>query len=836
MFPYRDALGCGDGVWRDDMKERKMLSLSGFKGVDLSSAPTMVHQNRASYSVNMINDNGINHKRPGWEEQLKLGGRINGMYHYKNGEHEVVLVYAGTKFYEIKSGVASELFVVGEYNLTDDRVQFFRHGERVYVIGCGAFLVYEKEGTEYKMRTVASSPNTYIPTTTVYGDVEKSGDGSHQGEWISYGNRSVIDSPNMLTAFRKNKFVGVKPESGSVSYYTDARFLANAIKSIEVEFYSEYGAVYTKYYTVGDKVGLIKSGDLCLGISTAEDWSFSGEDEVNNVTITFEAYYEDSSRIECVNKCRFGTVFGAFGNSDRLFLSGNPSMPNADFYSGHDDFTYFAEGGQTVMGSDDVPITGYMRLSDSVLATFKRSNTTEPTIYYRSATERENSEGYTDIEFTRWAGGINEGCVNPHTVVNLAGDDMFVSPNGVYGVVQVQNTSKNDRYIRQRDVFINTELRDRDMTDAVSFVYGNRYYLSLGNGECYVADPRYKNYLSEDIDGSFNYEWWKWTNVPARVFVDVDGELWFGDSEGRICRFDDKFCDRTHDISDRGTVTVSRDTITYDASLAVSVGDRVKLIPESPTSIFCKYLSADEYEVMNGAIKCSEEMIDRVYLAQELYADNVGGSGLGVNKKYVVFEVDRGECLFRLKDENGVEVKIVSGGFALHRVISQKDLIVAEVNDGTLKVSDNYGVLDITAYNYGSNIITRLEFTHTNNICSEWYTPVFDLGASHLHKTLLRLNITIDPNVRGALKVGYETNDKLAYIGASAGKVFSFDEFSFNDFSFTTGFTVTHSQKVKARNFNYIMFRFVSDNDADCAVDSFSAEYIYNGGRFAGMR
>lgn len=835
------------------MMERKILSLSGFKGVDLSSAPTMVHQNRASYSVNMINDNGINHKRPGWDEQYEFNGRINGMYHYANGGKKVIIVYAGTSFYKIVNGEKSELTVEGEVlELVDERVQFIPRGDDLYIIGCGDFLVYRGDGSGDSIKTVMNDGETYVPTTTVYGNVKRAEqippedggeDGEYKEEWESYGNGAIIDSPSLITPVRKNKFVGCNVFKGSYGdgyavYHTDALFDADGFISVEIERYVTVDGVerieVTKYTSenFGDYPNslCLNAEGKCYGIQTYEDWS-TGEGKECNVTITFEAYYEDKDRFDSVRKCRFGTVFGAYGNSDRLFLSGNPDIPNVDFYSLFDDFTQFTEASRTVMGSANVPITGYMRLSDSVLATLKADNTVEPTIYYRSATERENSEGHTEVNFTRWAGGINEGCVNPHTVVNLAGDDIFVSPNGVYGVVQIQNTSKNDRYIRQRDMLISAELRKRDLTDAVSFVYGNRYYLSLGNGECYVADPRYKNYLSEDIDGSFNYEWWKWTNVPARVFANVDGELWFGTDSGLLCRFDGEYSDRTYVDTHAGDISVSGDTVTFNTALDIKKGDAIKLVCQNETDIFSLYLN--NAEVVDGYVKCSADDIVRVYAGQTVYADNVGDSGLAVNVAYTVNEVDKGNCTFALERE-GQRLDIKSGGFALHRAIGNNMFEVSKVENGTFKLKDNYGDIDFTAYNSQSPAISK--FIHKQNVCSEWYTPVFDLGASHLHKTLLRLNITIDPNVRGALKVGYETNDKLAYIGASAGKVFSFDEFSFNDFSFTTGFTVTHSQKVKARNFNYIMFRFVSDNDADCAVDSFSAEYTYNGGRFAGMR
>lgn len=866
------------------MKERKILSLSGFKGVELSSAPTMVQQNRASYSVNMINDNGINHKRPGWDEQFKFDGRINGIYHYVNGAYSAIIVYAKTSFFHIVNGVKNQLNEVSFPQYIDRRVQFFLHKERVYIVGCGEYLVYGSwdGGNTYSLKRVSEAEDTYVPSTLYVND---------------NGEKEVFEKINILTNRRRNIFK-LNSDIMSNEFELETQTLAKRISRVvcggnemivddsgdiyfertnyrlpkEQSAYScncrSYGGVegaMALYLLPGTYENLYEdeNGDTyckkCSGLVATEKDLYEITDylepignvvkqypniklyrgvkitlpedlRVNGTEIELE-YTSIDSVDDPIKKCTFGGIFGAFGNSDRLFLSGNPSMPNSDFYSEYNDFTYFTEGSRETLGSDDVPITGYMRLSDSVLAVLKANNVSEPTIYYRSPEEYETSEGGKDIAFSRSTGGINEGCVNPHTVVNLAGDDIFVSPNGVYGVVQIQNTSKNDRYIRQRDLFINAELRNRDLTDAVSFVYGNRYYLSLGNGECYVADPRYKNYVSEDVDGSFNYEWWKWTNVPARVFANVDGELWFGTDSGLLCRFDGEYSDRTYVDTQAGDISVSGDTVTFNTALDIKKGDAIKLVCQNETDIFSLYLN--NAEVVNGYVKCSADDIVRVYAGQTVYADNVGDSGLAVNVAYTVNEVDKGNCTFALERE-GERLDIESGGFALHRAIGNNVFEVSKVENGTFKLKDNYGDIDFTAYNSQSPAISK--FIHKQNVRSEWYTPVFDLGASHLHKTLYRLNVTLDPDIRGSLRVGYETNDKLVYIGASVGKAFNFEDFSFNDFSFTTGFTVAQSQKVKARNFNYIMFRFVSDNDKDCAIDNFSAEYTYNGGRFAGIR
>lgn len=65
-------------------------------------------------------------------------------------------------------------------------------------------------------------------------------------------------------------------------------------------------------------------------------------------------------------------------------------------------------------------------------------------------------------------------------------------------------------------------------------------------------------------------------------------------------------------------------------------------------------------------------------------------------------------------------------------------------------------------------------------------------------------------------------------INAKGINVFSFDNFSFENFSFETGFANSYSVKCKERNFNFIIFRFVSDNDSDCIVNTFTVLYKIN--------
>ena len=120
------------------------------------------------------------------------------------------------------------------------------------------------------------------------------------------------------------------------------------------------------------------------------------------------------------------------------------------------------------------------------------------------------------------------------------------------------------------------------------------------------------------------------------------------------------------------------------------------------------------------------------------------------------------------------------------------------------------------------------KFTHRENVVAKWYTPIFDFGTNESSKTLLKLTISTEPEVNGQLSFGYETKSVNKLLNAKGINVFSFENLSFENFSFDTGFASSYSVKVKERNFNFIIFRFISDNEFDCAINTFTVLYKIN--------
>lgn len=838
------------------LKTRRVLQLSDFRGVDFSSSALSVRQDRASNMRNFINEYGVNKKRNGWNELIKIkdadgnAQRINGIYEYVNGSRREILVHAGQRFYRlVKSDgrysivdiTLTSTYTPSKVNIAkikNQRSQAFFSKGKMYLIGCGDFLVYGSwdGGTTYELRRVADNTSTYIPTTTV----------SIDNDGVSDDVRARLDDVNMLSSRRINQLLGTSEtnktwtlDAGSIDDGSIVNVkLQTIVDDVEVEkFFSNFvGSNMFKLYEKTDtetiEVGTIdfEKGKITFSIATTPPI-----ENRDNIFVTF--YHTVEGYADRIANCSFGTLFGVNGNTDRLFLSGNSDYPNADFYSETDDFTYFADLNTATMGSDSVPIRGYGRLSDSTLVIYKAESDREASIFYRTGTYKESYDKDGNLEslrgiFPTSAGSIGEGVVSSYACANFAGDNVILSKNGVFGIVLSDNVTTTERYARERSRSINEKLKKhKDLSEAVAIVYKNRYHLAI-DGAVYVADTRYKYTAADDIDGSFNYEWWYWDNCPIRVFANIDNELYFGSEEGQICVFDDKYSDRTYQYSSDGDLSVSyiNNQINYNKDIGIDLSEDDKITVYTEGFYACVVENAT---VNNGHIFLDEESILTVHDGMEVYADKVENKGLSLNKKYFIKDVDSGKCSFMLEDESGEVIENLYSGFNLCKKLSNTDLYLTNVkNESTysFQVKDNKYGKPLTLCGYGevTPSVLSVRFSHAKNVIAEWYTPIFDLGTNESSKTLLKMTISTEPEVNGKLSFGYETRKVNKLINARGINVFSFDNFSFENFSFDTAFANSYSVKVNERNFNFIIFRFVSDNDSNLIVNNFTVIYKIN--------
>lgn len=840
-------------------KERETLVLSDFKGVDFSSSPFRVRKTRATQMRNLISENGINHKRHGWAEiknfkpyDSQESYSVNGIFIYRNGKENVTLCHVGRRIYRIDrvsdSGELTDYECIsGEIALLDERSQAFYSGGRLYIVGAGDYLVYGtwNDGESYELRRVYDDEDTYVPTTTISIDNDDN---------TSDTARSSLEQVNMLTPYRKNKLLGAslkgKDEEGNEitlegrSWTLDSGYInEDSLVAVTVETLDDEGNTVTSeisnsgtdktklFDSLGTEVGAIdfSAGRITLTIDTTPQ--IEGMD---NITVRF-AVGEDNGYIR---SCKFGILFGADGNTDRLFLSGNSELPNVDFFSESEDFTYFPDRNYCAVGSDAAAIMGYVRLADSTLVIFKGEYNGEPSLYYRTGSTRieYGDDGVIDDMYGIFpvvAGAIGESLVTRYALANFGSDALMLSRNGVYGIVLGANSRTTERYTRERSRSINEKLKNNDLESAAAVVYQNKYYLAV-DGECYIADGRFTYSTEDSLDGAFNYEWWYWDNIPARVFAVIDNRLYFGTADGKICVFDDEYVDRTYYSCEPGDLTYNPElsTVDYRSGIKISEGDRITF--KDPIYVYLQR----ECLVSDGRVAFPPEVSEYVRDGLEVYVDGFDGAELTAGVKYTLLEVDRVSNSYTL-GRGGVPIDMTAiegKSFSLVRNLAGTELYITEI-DGraaggfSLKAQKNGEPLILAVGEYNATPQPSATIVYVQNVVAEWYSQIMDLGTNVSSKTLLKMAISCETEINGSISFGYDTRTVSRLMGSrglTSTRVFSFESFSFENFSFDCGYASSYTVKLNERNFNFIMVRFISESDGDCAVNDITLIYKIN--------
>lgn len=851
------------------LKSRSELVLDGFLGADFSSSPLKVKQNRATKMQNFINEYGVNKKRNGWHELFCIRDsdgktqKINGIFPFKQEEQDILIIHAGTKIYkvtwnsleahydysDITLSSSYEAALVQPARLKDQRSQAFVNKGKCYILGCGDYLVYGtwNDGDSYELRRVANNEDTYIPTTTVSIDADS----------VEDVNVSSLDAVNLLSSKRRNKLLGSSSsnqtwtlDAGKIDSNTDIEITletvdaSNENEPMTLLIRNNQPSATTLYVVKRDGESLstpyitcgsvnFEKGKITFTMPTTPQ--IEGRD---NILVEF--YCAVDGNEDMITNCEFGILFGVGGNTDRLFVSGNPDAPNIDFHSAMDDYTYFEDTGTAALGSDSSAINGYIRLSDNALVILKdgrlRDSKGDATIFYRQGQYREyyTANGNLDKQvaiFPSTAGNTGEISLSRYACANFGGDNLMLSANGVFGIVLANNVATAERYTRERSRSINEKLtRHENLTEAVGIVFKNRYYLAV-DGVCYIADARFKYTDANNLDGSYNYEWWYWTNMPVRVWAEINNQLWFGCADGRICTFDNEYTDRTlQNFGEDGlNIDVINNRINYAPASDIVIKDGDAAVIQTD-GIYALFMDDDNYIVKNGLIYVEEKAISKIYDGIEVYADQVGMSGLTADTKYIISGTDRAACTFWLSNQYGEKVALIGEGFRLLRNISNTQLYLSNITDSSFmlkssRVGDN---LILASYNGTTHNIIQAQIIHKENVVADWYTPIMDLGTNADSKTLLEMTICTEPEINGRVSFGYETRYSNRLQNAKGINVFSFDDLSFENFAFDTGFASSYTVKCNERNFNFIIFRFVSDDEYNCAINSFTILYKIN--------
>lgn len=841
------------------LKERKVYTFGDFRGVDFSTSPYLVAKNRAISAQNLIYENGTVRKRTGWKSLCKLPGKINGLFSFEIENEAITLVYAGKRFYkliwneklgkynysDITASCTYKYAEIDQTKLVERRVQLYVNKNKAYIVGCGDYLVFGKWGGSFELRRVFNNEDTYIPTTTI--NIDKDG--------VNDENRATLDGVNLLSSFRINEFLGSDTNAATWSVDTAIDGVEQAINAdsdvnitlytlddsnapISYEINNRIASDKSLLYAAGDDINSVGSVNFATGKITLNINTKPQEADTSNIKVKFQK--GDSSQADIIYNSTISSLFGGNGNSNRLFVSGDAANKNVHVWSEMYDFTYFADNNHDEIGSDSSAIMGYVRATDGILLVFKEKNGSDSTIYYVSGTDTQETDYAGNLSFvtlfTKTAGNVADTIFGKYATASLNGDNLILTRNGVKGLELYENLTTSAYRIRERSRNINAKLlAEANLEEASAVVYKDKYYLSV-NGVVYVCDSRFAFSAEEDISDSHNYEWWYFTNVDARVWAEINNELYFGTNDGKICKFtEEEFADITYQDSEAGDISINYadNKIVYNMELDKALNESSNLT-FTQGDVYSLYIDSSEIKSVDadGFLYVDENLLYKIYEGVTCLADRVENTGLQIDKEYHINSVDLDNLRFTLADSNNNLVIPSAVGFRLCKKISSKTLYVTNIdtakNEFQVKEYPGGGVLDLVIYNYTMSSELLATITFKDNVVAKWYTPIYDLGSNMYSKTLLGITITTEPLVKGAISIGYQTRNIEKDFITHGSRGFDFNDIDFEDFSFESSFTNSNTLRVKERNFNFIILRYISDTQTACAVNGITIRYKIN--------
>lgn len=537
---------------------------TSFRGVDFSCDASMVDDEHSPNAENLIADkNGFPEKRIGWRTIKQLDGRINGIFSFDNSEDECTLIHSGNKLYKLRG---DELTLLLE-GISDRKSTAKYFKGKLCILTGEEYLLFDGE----KCFRAKEAENVYAPITLIsrgtmilqYGDASKDATFSEwknngvfenkDGTAVNYGTMPDGVEVNLISGKRRNYF---EYKSGYAAFILDSKIDHNTRVTMRcistgeelfsllvtsdnsngfydgesdgdrlatelLEQMKQQTAPYHEYRVIIGNSAKNNCGYVICKPSLSKLNGYYHLDGVDNFSIEFT--HEVEGYAERIEKC---TIMDVFEN--RLFFSGNPDYPNVDWYSGVNDPLYVPDINYTEIGMDSSEIMGYLRTGEK--QAILKSDGDDATVYMRSYSRLEDGR----VIFPIQQGTSGLGAIAKCAIFTFLDDPVYLTRNGVYAIAMQDISS--ERALNIRSSRINKKLMlENDIADAVMCEWNG--YLVLCVGECaYVADSRQKQYPL-NATNSFEYEWYYWTNIPARVLHKRFGELYFGTADGRICKF-----------------------------------------------------------------------------------------------------------------------------------------------------------------------------------------------------------------------------------------------------------------------------------------------------------
>ena len=468
---------------------------SGLRGVDFSQDASLVKGQRSPSAINLISDNGGNPvKRLGWRSLFELEAPVHNIWRGEIAGAQKTVAHAGTKLYLLDEALGTATVIKSGVTNAKGTGFFFRTSDvaKLYILTGGEYLVYD--GSTVKN----VSDDAYIPTILISKDPA--------------GGGTTYESVNLVQPKRKESFLG---NSSATEYYLAAQNI-DAVNEVQVRTSNGWSTLTAGTdYTVNLTAGKVTFTAAHAPVITGQD----------NVMITYSKTV--TGYISRIGKCTAHALYG-YNAMNRVFLTGNADYKSQDWYSAAYDPTYFPDTNYAVIGTGDTAVMGYLKIG-KYLAIIKEDNNQDSTIFMRTGDTLNDETIFPAVPSISGVGAISKGCF-----ATLGDEPMFLSRRGVYGVISTILTSN---YVaRNRSFYVDKKLTaEEELSKAVATEWEGYYLLAVG-GRCYILDGRHKS--SDALGNSdYLYECYYWENVPAVCWMTEGALLYFGTSDGRVCKF-----------------------------------------------------------------------------------------------------------------------------------------------------------------------------------------------------------------------------------------------------------------------------------------------------------
>lgn len=653
-------------------------SMTEFLGVDYNN-PLETDIRHSPKMINMFRQNGYMKKRHGLKIRKHIDDApIYGIWQYDVPDEdfdELLIVHCGSNLYEVSKDFSIHTKIMSGLAENDSFGMFL--GDKLVILDGKRAIVYGKyNGTysSYYMDTVA-----YIPTTTI-------------GLTPDGMNGTSLESANLLTPFRINKFLG---DGNNTIYHTDSITLSPDIGDTTIWILNNDTGIWEQL-TNDDFI--VYSDNRIVFNEAPPAPVMVGSD---NVKIQFKSTTQDLANL--INECTFCAPFGYQGNNQRLFFSGNKNNPNVDWHSGlveaQPDPTYVPDDSFAVIGSQ--PIIGYLRLSDGTLAILKNLSDTDCSIYYRTS----NASGMYDI-FPLLSGTKNAGCLSPYTCVNVRNAALFLSEQGVFEAVTGEASSTLERYADNKSYYINPKLlQEENLKNAKAIGINDFYYLFINN-HCYVGDV---SKLTQTKNNTiYQYQWYFFDNIPARSLLRWNNQLVIGDDNGNIKMFGDDYVDELD-------VGVEQDIYSYFETIPLDFSNPI--LAKTTRNFTINYIAPENTKFKFGYKTIDEEEV----ISEEIYKlvdGTLPNDDSSINYPYgTVLNFDTSEII----DCSGIGIYGYYYG-------TQTDNVKTFI--GLHKDSDNNIQFGVFSVNMNSNEIKPIKLFYDNGYILESFTLKKELHGS----------------------------------------------------------------------------------------------------------